>query len=206
MRTLAVLSRKGGSGKSCLTRSLAVAALLDGRKVAIIDADEQLTVMAWSNRREAQAPLVIPMGSSTLQKALADVKGRGADLCLIDTPPHARPLITLAAQLSDSAIIVTSTGPEDVEQVAATVQITQQLKKPSAIVLNRTQPRTGSLGLARTALATFGVPLCPTAITQAVGHQYAAAEGLTPQEREPGSKAAQEIGQVYDWLKSKDLI
>lgn len=206
MRTVAILSRKGGSGKTLMCRSLSVGALMDGRKTVCIDADEQNSLTLWGKRRQAPAPLILPMRNLTLQKVIADGKDRGADLCLIDTPPHARPLITLAAQLADNCIIVTGSGPEDIEQVSATVQIAQQLKKRVAIVLNRTQPRTGSLGLARTALTTFGVPICPVAITQAVGHLYAAAEGMTAQEREPGSKAAQELSQVYEWLKREDLI
>ena len=39
MKVLAVLAQKGGVGKSAVARSLAVAALMDGRPTAIIDAD-----------------------------------------------------------------------------------------------------------------------------------------------------------------------
>ena len=52
MNILSVLSQKGGTGKSHTVRSLAITALIDGRKVAIIDADPQGTVVAWGKRRQ----------------------------------------------------------------------------------------------------------------------------------------------------------
>ena len=53
---LAVLSQKGGTGKSHTVRSLSVAGILDGRRAAIIDADPQATVVAWGKRRKHNAP------------------------------------------------------------------------------------------------------------------------------------------------------
>jgi chromosome partitioning protein len=58
---LAVVARKGGVGKSTLARSLAVQALLDGQKAAIIDTDEQATSLKWSRRKES-APAVVQLG------------------------------------------------------------------------------------------------------------------------------------------------
>jgi chromosome partitioning protein len=43
MRTIAILSQKGGSGRTTLTLHLAVAALYDGQSVAIIDLDRVMT-------------------------------------------------------------------------------------------------------------------------------------------------------------------
>ena len=51
MQVLAILAQKGGVGKSMLARSLAVQGLLDGVRAAILDADPQGTVVAWSRRR-----------------------------------------------------------------------------------------------------------------------------------------------------------
>ncbi len=51
MIVISILAQKGGVGKSMLARSLAVQGLLDGRKTALIDADPQGTVTAWSKRR-----------------------------------------------------------------------------------------------------------------------------------------------------------
>ena len=105
MNILAVLSQKGGTGKSTLVRSLAVAGLLDKRKVAIIDADPQGTVVAWGKRREHKVPHIVALGSSTIASQVEALKGRGANLVIIDTPPHAQPIINMATEAATGWLI-----------------------------------------------------------------------------------------------------
>jgi len=206
MIIISILAQKGGVGKSMLARSLAVQGLMDGRRAALIDADPQGTVTAWGKRRKLGVPTVLELGGSTLTDLLADLQGRGAEIVIIDTPPHSQPIINLAAGVSSLALIVTGPYPEDLEQVGAVTSIVKNLGKPTAILLNKTPPRAQALTLARSALATFALPTCPTAITQLVTHPYASAEGLTAQEREPGGKAATELGEVWQWLKQQRMI
>ena len=47
MKTLAILSRKGGSGKSTFAVHLAVAAEKDGHTTAVIDLDPQASAVNW---------------------------------------------------------------------------------------------------------------------------------------------------------------
>ena len=206
MIVVSILAQKGGVGKSMLARSLAVQGLLDGRKTALIDADPQGTVTAWSKRQQLNVPAVVALGASTLAIVLAELQRKGADMVVVDTPPHAQPIINLAAAASDLALIVTGPYPEDLEQVGAVTGIVKNLGKPAAVVLNKTPPRSHALTLARSALATFALPICPTAITQLVTHPYASAEGLTAQEREPASKAAVELGEVWQWLRQQRMV
>lgn len=160
MHILAVLSQKGGTGKSHTVRSLAVAGILDGRKVAIIDADPQATVVAWGKRRKHNVPHVIALGRQTIASQVEALKGRGADLIVIDTPPHAQPIINMAADASTACLIVTGAFLEELETVATVANIAKTLKRPSAIALNRVG-RSHALTLARTAARYFrpaGVP------------------------------------------------
>ena len=206
MQVLAILAQKGGVGKSMLARSLAVQGLLDGVRAAILDADPQGTVVAWSRRRQSPAPGVASLGALGIAEALADLAARGAQLVVIDTPPHAQPVINLAASIADAALLVTGPYPEDLEQVGVVAGIVRALGKPSGIVLNKTPPKAHALTLARAALAAFTMPLCPTAITQLVSHPYASAEGMTAQEREPDSRAAVEIAELWAWIKQHLLV
>lgn len=205
MLVFSVLARKGGVGKSLIVRSLAVQALHDGRKAAILDADPQETVVSWSKRREPTAPFVIGLGSRPMRDALGEIEGRGGDIVFIDTPPHAQPIINIAAQVADACLLVTGPYPEDLEQVGAVASIVSGLSKPAGIILNKSPPKTHALTLARAALTTFKIPTCPTSITQLVGHPYASAEGLAIQEREPDSKGAREIAAVWEWVKATTL-
>jgi chromosome partitioning protein len=201
MQVLAIIAQKGGVGKSMLARSLAVQALIDGRKTAIVDADPQGTVVAWGRRRTLQAPAVMALGAKIIPDALSELRARGAEFVVIDTPPHAQPIINLAAKAADIALLVTGPYPEDLEQVGVVAGIVQALRIPAGIILNKTPVKAHALTLARAALAAFRLPICPTAITQLVSHPYASAEGLTAQEREPDSKATAELVDAWSWIK-----
>lgn len=205
MHVLAVLAQKGGSGKSWSARSFAVAALIAGRKVSIIDADQQGTCVSWQKRRPHAAPTVKATGKQSIPELVAEFKKAKADLCIIDTPPYSQPLINLAAQHATACLLVTGVGIEDLEAVAPIAAIVKALKKPAVILINKAN-RNATLGLARAALGTFGLPICPVAISQLVAHQYASSEGLSAQEYDPNSKAADEIGQAYAYLKTQGII
>ena len=206
MLVVSILAQKGGVGKSMLARSLAVQGLIAGRKTALIDADPQGTVTAWGKRRQIAAPAVLPLEASTIADLLTELRGKGADMVVIDTPPHSQPIINLAASASGLALIVTGPYPEDLEQVGAVAGIVRSLGTSAAIILNKTPPRSQALTLARSALATFAIPVCPVALTQLVSHPYASAEGLTAQEREPDSKATAELGEVWQWLTQQRMV
>jgi chromosome partitioning protein len=112
----------------------------------------------------------------------------------------------MAATAADAALIVTGPYPEDLEQVGVAAGIVQSLGKPAGIILNKTPPKSHALALARSALTAFQLPICPTALTHLVSHPYASAEGLTAQEREPGSRAAAELADVWAWMKGSILV
>jgi chromosome partitioning protein len=199
---LAVVARKGGVGKSTFARSIAVQALIEGHKAAIIDTDEQATSFKWSLRRKAKAPVVEQLGGRTLDQVLEELKGRGAQFIVIDTPPHNQPIINITAEKADAALIVTQPYPDDLQEVGFAASILSSLGKPSGIVLNNTETRAHALTMARAALTAFPMPTCPTAITHLMTHPYASAEGQTAQEREPTGKAAAELAEIWAWFDS----
>ena len=59
MKTIVIAARKGGAGKTTLTRNLAVAASADGLKVLCVDLDPQASLRGWWERREADAPSML---------------------------------------------------------------------------------------------------------------------------------------------------
>ena len=54
MHVLTLASQKGGSGKTSLAASLAVAAAEAGETVAAVDTDPQGSLAAWGRRRQAE--------------------------------------------------------------------------------------------------------------------------------------------------------
>ena len=91
MRTIAVCNAKGGAGKTTLALHLAVASVQQGRNVAVVDLDPQLTAVNWSQRRSSRDPVVAVLACAVSQVGaeLERVAGLGADVVLIDTPPRA---------------------------------------------------------------------------------------------------------------------
>lgn len=206
MKVLVTCSKKGGVGKSLTVRSLAVAGLLDDRPVMIIDADPQGTVTAWAQRRPHELPYVLPLGTTKLPAVIKGFEKRGGGAVIIDTPPSTQPILNVAIECATGCLIVTEPLPKLIEQVGATATIVENLKKPGAILLNRVPPRSTALAMAKSVLTAFHFPVCPTPLTQLVDHPFAAASGLTASEFRPTGKAAAEISQVYEWLKSKELL
>ena len=70
MYTVVLIAQKGGTGKTTLALSLAIAAMQDGLETLIIDLDPQGTSCNWSDRREAESPLVLDAQPGRLSKAL----------------------------------------------------------------------------------------------------------------------------------------
>src|SRR4051812_30135983 len=58
MKQLLVLGPKGGVGKTTVVRNLAVAGVLSGLRVIVVDTDRQRTLSRWVDRRPESLPLI----------------------------------------------------------------------------------------------------------------------------------------------------
>ena len=89
--TLAVLSQKGGAGKSTVALALAVAHELAGGRAAVIDLDvQQGTAAAWGRLRIRPRPPVTATPPQRLRQGLEALRRDGADLIVIDGPARER--------------------------------------------------------------------------------------------------------------------
>ena len=80
MRTVALVSMKGGSGKTTAAVHIAVQAAQQGLNVALIDTDPQQSAARWGDRRAAALPVVLTVPPSRLATELqrcADAGGAG---------------------------------------------------------------------------------------------------------------------------------
>ena len=105
MRTVAIISQKGGAGKTTLAVHLAAAAAAEAVSL-IIDTDPQATASRWAQWRAGKEPEVIDCGApSLLADKLAKAEALGAELVVIDTPPHADAMARHAAKLADLILV-----------------------------------------------------------------------------------------------------
>ena len=143
MKTVAIVSQKGGAGKTTLAVHLATAAVAAGHAVAIIDLDPQGTAASWGDRRQASAPEVVSGQAARLQVLIGDARDAGADLLVLDTAPNADQTALRAAQLADLVLVPCRPAAFDLEAIRATLTLTQIAQKPSFVVLNAAPQRSG---------------------------------------------------------------
>ena len=80
MKTLAILSRKGGTGKTTLATHLSVAAERAGHTAALIDLDPQSSAAKWRDNRDGDTPAVISTHSERLSQILQARRGERGDV------------------------------------------------------------------------------------------------------------------------------
>src|SRR5665213_3447551 len=106
MITVAIVSQKGGAGKTTLAIHLAAAGAASKLVTLIVDADPQATASRWGQWRGGIDPEVIDCASPPLlPKKLAEAAALGAELAVIDTPPHADSMAAAACRAADILLI-----------------------------------------------------------------------------------------------------
>lgn len=124
---LAVLSQKGGVGKSTLSRLLAVEYSRNGWEVKIADMDlSQGTVTEWNRIRmeEGFEPKIAVEQFMTVKDALK--QDAHYDLIIFDGEPHSTKKTLEIAQQSDFIVLPTGVTRDD---LSPTVKLAHELKK-----------------------------------------------------------------------------
>ena len=133
MHTVAVLSQKGGTGKTTLTLHLAVASERAGKPSAVIDLDPQASAAGWEDSRPVEAPVVSPVSSTRLSHALDAARAGGAALTLIDTAPHAAEAALAAAEAADLVLVPCRAGILDLRAISTTARAVKLAGKPAYV-------------------------------------------------------------------------
>jgi chromosome partitioning protein len=197
VRTLAIISQKGGVGKTTLATALAVAAERDGRSAAVFDLDPQASAAFWKDTREAESPAVVAVPPARLQHVLKAAAGTGCALAIIDAPPFAKDIAFEAAQHADLILIPTRPAVLDVMAMTKTLELVRHYAKPSSVVLTFCPIQGRELADTEDAVKQLGAMLTPVRIHSRIAYSRAQQTGLTAQELEPDGKAASEIKQLY---------
>ena len=201
MKIAAIISQKGGAGKTTLAIHLAAAASAAGHRTAVIDLDPQGTAASWGDRRQAQEPEVISGQAVRLPALIKAAQENGADFLILDTAPNADQTASLAARAADVVLIPCRPAAFDLEAVETTLMLARTAHKPAYVVLNAVPARSG--GIDKEAAATLtaqGAWVAPHQLTQRAAFAHGVIDGRTAQEFEPSGKAAAEVEAIYKWL------
>lgn len=208
MRTIALVTQKGGAGKTTITASLAVAAMEAGEKVVALDLDPQGSLASWAELRDTDAVAVDKPTAEQMVKLptiLAALEKQGYTLALLDTAGVESTAGNLAMKAADLALIPARPSSLDLKATLPTIEALMRLgmKDRFAFVLNQCPPGRSSRSTeAAKGLSIFGV-LADPPLTQRADHQDALATGQGVTEYAPEGKAAIEVRTLWNWINRK---
>jgi chromosome partitioning protein len=200
MKTIAILSQKGGAGKTTLALHLAVAAVQDHLNTLVVDLDPQASAAKWGDRRQAELPVVVSSHASRLAAVLDNAQTNDGQLAILDTAPHSDSIAVQAARTADLILVPCRPAILDLEAIASTLDLVRAVGKPALAVLNAIAPVGTEADEAAEAIAGLGADVCPVRLTSRVAFSRALITGLTAQEFEPDGKAAREIQSLHMFI------
>jgi chromosome partitioning protein len=202
MKTIAIISQKGGSGKTTVTLHLAVAFVQARRNVAIIDLDPQASAANWKDRREADVPVVVSAHASRLRHEMQRVKESGGEVLFIDTAPHADAAALEAAKAADLVLIPCRPAILDIEAIASTLDLIRTTRTRVLIIMNAVAATGTEAAEAAEAIAGLDAEVCPVQLGNRVAFSRSLISGRTAQEHEPEGKAAQEVERLHAFMRA----
>ena len=202
MKTVAVVSQKGGAGKTTMSVHVAVAAVQAGENVVIIDLDPQTNAASWGDLREAEDPAVLAVPPGRLSHALQAAREEGVTFVVIDTAAKSENPALEAAKTADIVLIPCRRSFFDVDAMSWTANLLKLAGKPGYVVLNAL--KTGSTkirGDVVKAISVYGLTAAPVVMHDRGAYINAIPSGQAAQEFEPEGAAAKEINDLYAWLQ-----
>ena len=201
MPTIAIVSQKGGSGKTTLTVNLAAAAEAVGQIALIIDTDPQATASQWGSWRNDRAPEVIDSAPPRIQLKVDQAKAQGATFVIIDTPPHADSAASRAVEIADIVLIPCRPSAFDLAAIRTTVSLIRLFDKPAFVVFTAGPPNAPKIYQDAIDLVRgFGIEACPHLLPDRAVYRHASAAGASVLEFEPTGKATVEIDALHMWI------
>lgn len=197
-KTIAIVSQKGGSGKTTLAVHLATRAAQAGRESCVIDTDPQATAAAWSDWRGDFLPVVVTSPPARLARTIDSARKQGVDFVVIDTPPHADAAAREAIKVADIVLIPTRPRAFDLHALEPIADLVAFAKKPAYVVLNGVP--SGATVLSEEARATakgLGLKVCSVELAERAAFHRSSAKGETASEIDPAGKAAKEIEKLW---------
>lgn len=157
MKTISVISQKGGVGKSTISLNIA-ACIAQNSTVSTSDTDLQGSLSKFKE--------IIPLELTTVNDI---IKGNvETEFSIIDTPPYISNMIDDIVKASDFIVVPIKAGFFDAMAVRDTLERVKH--KKHGIVLTMVQHRTSMTREIIEILSEYGSPIMETQITQRVSY------------------------------------
>ncbi len=200
MKTIAIISQKGGAGKTTMAVHLAVEAQSRGFEAAIFDLDPQASAASWGDKRTNQTLPVVSAQAARLPNLLEQAEAQNADFIIIDSAPNADAASLAAARAADLILVPCRPSAFDLNAIGTTLNLASVAGKPAWVLLNAVPPQ-GKLGEeAQSALREAKVQVIEPVIHHLIAFSHAVNDGRTAAEYDPKCKAATEVTALFDWI------
>lgn len=200
MKTLSIISQKGGVGKTTLATALAVEAGRGGKKTVVFDLDPQASASFWKDTRQDDLVAMTAIPAARLGHVLKAAADAGCDLAIIDTPPFSKDIAYEAAQHADFVLLPSRPAVLDVMAMSKTVELVRHYDKPFAAILTFCPPQGKEVEDTLEVIRELGAEICPVRIGNRIAYSRAQQTGRAAQEIEPDGKAAIEIKELYAYV------
>ena len=207
MKTITVLSRKGGAGKTTLAVNLAVIAFLAGRKVMLADIDPQRSASEALRARLEPGPTLAESCAGKLFHAKSSAMRDDFDYLFIDTPASPEADVAQAINVADLCLVVGRPSFLDLAPIVRSAEAVRRLGKSGFVVLNQahtSKPEVASIAYPEIieALRFCGLPLAPRGLRSRETFQKAMAHGRCVAEWEPGGSAGRDLQRLWAHLET----
>lgn len=204
MRTITVIARKGGPGKTTVATHLALAAHLRGLNALVADIDPQRSATEVLKARVAPGPMRVETTGPKLFTVQMNAVRDGVDAMFIDTAAGAVEDAANAIVLGDLSLIIVRPTFLDIAAAVQTVDMVRRLRKAAMILVNQAPPTRGgieapSVKRALQALAIMRVPVAPVILRSRAIYQTVLETGRSAEEAED-SVAAQEVATLWAFI------
>ena len=200
MTIIAIISQKGGAGKTTLALHLAAAAEADGKTAVVFDLDPQATASQWAAWRQDAPPAVIDCAPPRLAAKIAQAQESGASFIIIDTPPHADSAASAAVDVADLVLVPCRPSAFDLAAVKTTARLIEMRQKKAAVIFTAGPPNAPrTYDEAREVVASYGLECAGPTMPDRAAYRHATAGGQTVLELEPAGKAAADVRAIYKW-------
>jgi len=199
IRTIAIVSEKGGAGKTTLAVNLAVIAENSGRATVVFDLDPRANAAIWGDAR-GRCPEVVPAQASRLSMLLQQAQKAKADLILLDTPSNALHIAQVACGLADLILIPCRPYPPDLLSIVPTVKVALAAGIPTFVLINAAPAQGIETAEATAAIERAGVAVCPVILHQRKAFVSRFHEGMSATEVDFRCKAALELDELWAWV------
>jgi len=202
VKTLAVMSRKGGAGKTTVAVNLTLAARAMGIRAVLADADPMRSAHEVLKGREEAPALLFETSASKLFTLTEACRRSGVELLIIDTPAAPEADVAEAVKVADLCLAVARPTYLDLAAAVLSVAVIHRLGREGLIVLNQCAPsRAGveppSVLKAFEALRFAHLPVAPAAVRARMVYQTAFAQGRSVLEIDADGPAAREVRDLF---------